>query len=354
SMGIYQAYLCTAVALLALRGLQLLLLSQSKDKALIQKMLRYAAGLLLALVLYLLINKALLALSGAQAAQYMGMSEMGKINPRLIPHLIKTCYLQFFGFLFTDMEQVVPGAMGVVNGLLLAFIVVAMSALPFFGKKRTRLQNACVALIFLALPLLLNSVYMMNAESTHMLMRYSMAFFYVLAGMLMELLPTLALSRPRAAARGASLAAAALVFLSGFSFTVYSNQLYFMLNTSYEGATEYASRVLYRLETAEGYDATEPVLFVGYVGTTDYGHLPDYFSHIRGSGISTHPYGVLVTDSHWKAFLRSYLGMPLLSPTDEQSALLRQSDAVKNMPRYPSDGCVQKLDGVWVVKLADE
>ena len=52
--------------------------------------------------------------------------------------------------------------------------------------------------------------------------------------------------------------------------------------------------------------------------------------------------------------LKGRLGIPFDgSVYVDQMMELMETEEFKSMPRYPADGCVQKIDDIWVIKVAD-
>lgn len=47
------------------------------------------------------------------------------------------------------------------------------------------------------------------------------------------------------------------------------------------------------------------------------------------------------------------LGVQLNECADETVRTISNSDAFKAMPNYPADGCIQTIDGVVTLKVAD-
>lgn len=47
------------------------------------------------------------------------------------------------------------------------------------------------------------------------------------------------------------------------------------------------------------------------------------------------------------------LGVQLNECADETVRAISNSDAFKAMPNYPADGCIQTIDGVVTLKVAD-
>ncbi len=350
SLGIYQAYLPLAVGWLAIRGLLHLLQGHRDGKALLLLALRYALTVLLALGAYLLVNRIVLASTGAALSDYMGVSAMGNVRLSNLGHLLKSAYLGFFDYYFAATLRYHGALALALNALVLAFDVGA--ALFLLLRRRRSVPVLLCALGMLALlPLLFDTVYLFNAEYVHRLMVFCLACPYWLAIALGTILAGEAGgARFPALRRGlAGLAACALLGLY-FGYTVYANQVYYILNLDFEATSQYASRVLYRLESREDFTMDTPVLFVGRAANSGYGSVA-FYKQIYPRFESQSPLSVMQSDSHVRGFLRSYLGVELAGPDEATAARLLASDAVAAMPAYPAQGAVQAVEGVLVVKL---
>lgn len=349
SLGIYQAYLPLMIGWLTIRGLQRLLREEEMPpRALLWLVARYAAALMLGAAAYLLINRLVIASEGVTLDSYMGVSTMGQVQLKNVGHLLKSAYLNFFKHYLTEAATLYGTLLAVFNGVVLAFDAVALVWLTF--SKRRGWFAALVAMGVLAmLPLLFDTIYLLNSDGVHQLMIYAIACPYWLALVLMNSLSEW--PRPRAAIRTSVAGVMVAVLLAVcFSYTVYANQLYYLLNLNFEATSQYASRVLYRLESREDYTADTPVLFVGSVGKSSYGIIPFYQqSFERLAQVS--PFFVLQSDSHTRGFFRSYLGVDFPMADAETNAAILSGDEVKAMPEYPAQGCMQMIDGVLVVKL---
>lgn len=349
SLGIYQAYLPLMIGWLTIRGLQRLLREEDMPpRALLWLGVRYAAALMLGAALYLLINRVVITSAGVTLDSYMGVSTMGQVKLQNIGHLLKTAYLNFFRHYLTDAATTYGVLLAVFNGIVLVFDVAALGWL-IFRRRRGWLTTLVAVGALCMLPLLFDTIYLLNSDGVHQLMIYSIACPYWLAIVLMNLLGEL--PRPRLAIRKALTGGMVAVLLAVcFSYTVYANQLYYLLNLNFEATSQYASRVLYRLESREDYTADTPVLFVGSAGNSAYGSIPFYqLSFARLAYVS--PFFVLQSDSHTRGFFRSYLGVDFPLADAETNAAILSSDEVKAMPEYPAQDCMRMIDGVLVIKL---
>ena len=352
SLGIYQAYLPLALGWLTVRGLQRLLTGRESNRALLALAARYALLFALGLSLYLGVLKVVVAVSQVPLSDYMGVSAIGQIDPRSIGHLLKTAYLRFFHHFLTEVGANQGGVMQALNVGVLAFDACAILWL-MVRRVSTTFQRLCTVAGLLLLPLLFDSIYLLNAATVHQLMTFCTACPYWLALVLAQAVREEA-GAPRfiGLRRGVAAAMACVLLATGFGYTVYANQVYYLYSLDFEATEQYASRLVARLESREDFTLTTPVLFAGKASRNPYGNIPFYKQGMPRFA-DMKPFSVLQSDSHTRGFMRSYLGLEFAAPDAATTEAILQSEQLAAMPAYPAQGCIQPMDGVLVVKLGN-
>ena len=61
----------------------------------------------------------------------------------------------------------------------------------------------------------------------------------------------------------------------------------------------------------------------------------------------------LITSGVRDNFIETFVGYELADLTDSEKQAIMDTQDYKNMPIYPHEGCVEKINGIWVVKLCD-
>ncbi len=123
-----------------------------------------------------------------------------------------------------------------------------------------------------------------------------------------------------------------------------------------ERVDAYYNRILARLE-AEGYEHGDAFLILGHSQDGDELLLPPEHYMMEDekyadfSGISPE-YGIL-TSGVRENYMRIYFGMevPRLDEKEKNAAL--ESGQFEKMPVYPKEGCVEKINGIWVIKISE-
>ena len=364
SLGTYQAYICFSIALMAMNVIRLLVLGTKSNRELGVVLLRYAASLALSAVLYLAVTKVVLLLTHQQITEYLGLSEMGRLQLADLPGRAYAAYEQFFRFLFVQSGRY-SGIWLSVAHLICGFTAVAgLVRLLFHWSARTRLQSVLLAIAIALIPLWFNSIYLTNAGVIHDLMIYPIACLYLLALLTWSLSDALlpnesatsaAAKRKRSLNALVSWAAIVTVFFSSLCWSVYTNQGYFVLYTKYENVYAFAERIVDRIETDPQYKVGMPVAVLGepdvnYPATK----AREYKTLDFSSGFqSEYDYDIFRSDIHFHEFSRVYLGVAFEKISTPQINDIVGTDAFQVMPSFPYSGCIQVINGTLVVKLGD-
>ena len=61
----------------------------------------------------------------------------------------------------------------------------------------------------------------------------------------------------------------------------------------------------------------------------------------------------LITSGVRDNFIKTYVGFDVGETTFEEKKAIMLTSEFADMPVYPTEGCIKKIDGIWVVKLCD-
>ena len=61
----------------------------------------------------------------------------------------------------------------------------------------------------------------------------------------------------------------------------------------------------------------------------------------------------LITSGVRYRFVKTFLGEELANLSHEEVTEIMETSSYKEMPVFPQEGCVQQIDGVWVVKMCN-
>ena len=249
------------------------------------------------------------------------------------------------------------GAPTLFNIVLVVLFVIVAVLLLMWKKAFSEVLRGILAIILLAIfPLALGLVYMMAPELSHastvMIYSYSVFYFFLIAGMERIAVGT------EGNKKVASLFIASLIFIllileSYASARVIGNS-YYRSYVAQNRVMQYYNRIISKLEDG-GYKYGEPMTILG-------GFYPDplpvaahdmhasYLADFEGATLEE----LLFLPTHRDRFIQIWFGMDTGDITDDKKEKLMETDAFKEMPIYPEDGCVKQIDGIWVVKLNED
>ena len=146
------------------------------------------------------------------------------------------------------------------------------------------------------------------------------------------------------------------VLLESYTSYLVINEAYYRMSVAYERTAAFFNRILVRLEQEEGFAYGEKIAILGefyYVDNpspieiNDLGD--DRFREMSGVALENG----MITSGVRDNFIRMYLGFELPSVSDTEKEEIMQSLQYKEMPCYPDVGAIQKINGIWVIKLCD-
>ena len=347
-LALYQSYIQFAV------GLYLLLLLQSAlQGAEWRPWLRQGVGALLTLalgaVLYVVSLKVSLALTGYQLADTgNGLAQMFRLGPAAVLGGIPATYGNFFKTLLGYSGW---NDRGMRAATALLFVLAALAGLRWLVVLHDRKAAAAAVVLVALLPAAANVTDVINTGATVALrMAGSLAIVVPFAIAVIDAAPALT---ERAFSWGMALCTAfCAVLLRGFAVQV-NNDAAVMLKQK-TTVVNLANRLCTRLEENADYQNGAEVVILGEPKRGAYpeesplkpmaGELAQFGPLSYDPTFNAHGWYVLVWDE---------LGVQLNECADETVRAISNSDAFKAMPNYPADGCIQTIDGVVTLKVAD-
>lgn len=355
-LGTYQAYICFAIGLFifcifldALQGRQI--------KNLLLNMGKAVAVLGVSVFSYIMLSR--LIFPDIVNTEYAGAGAMGKIVLSELPREIARCYKRLLEYFILKPFSFVSAPAHIVNilvCLLLAGLFVWLMAAKKMYRKKFHF-TICI-LTMAAAPLGIAFVYVMSPQASFsMLMFFQYVLVYVFLMVLVEnLWKERAEGKFLSVKKAVSILASCLLLLTGCFHYVVTGEAYFRMDMAKERVDAYYNRILAKLE-AEGYEHGDAFLILGHSQDGDELLLPPEHYMMEDekyadfSGISPE-YGIL-TSGVRENYMRIYFGMevPRLDEKEKNAAL--ESGQFEKMPVYPKEGCVEKINGIWVIKISE-
>lgn len=351
--GGYQAFICCAIGLLLMDCI-LDLFTDRSIREIVGKGCKYIFIIISSLLLYYLILLVLLKVHGMGLTPYQGIDSMGIGNIKGFLAQIPTAY-ENFGQYFTA-SRYSAGFYQTVQVLFSALSFGALCYLAVITKLyRDRCRFALLLVGCLLLPLALNFITVISVEANvHALMIYAFVLQYVFMIKLIEL----ALQRMIAAGVSdwpamhlTGIILAGLLLWNNFCV---SNMAYLRLQVTYENSFALANRIAARIEILDGYAPNLPVAIVGEASRSLYGGTISDFSQINSLS-GTNDWLLYSPEPHVRTreYIKTYIGLRMPEPSDEQKAFISESGILDTMGSYPDQTSVQMYEGIIIVKLSD-
>jgi hypothetical protein len=195
-----------------------------------------------------------------------------------------------------------------------------------------------------------------------MLMLYAYVLVYVIVLALLERciadwkrLNT-AVKWKRRASQGIVVITVATMFVSCYTDYLLTNKAYLRTDVATERVKAYFNRVISLAEASEGFKHDDKITILGefyYKDNPSSVELDIFDSEdLRElSGVALE--NGLITSGVRDNFIRTFIGYETARLSDSEKQELMDTDEYKNMPVYPENGCVQKINGIWVVKMCN-
>ena len=144
------------------------------------------------------------------------------------------------------------------------------------------------------------------------------------------------------------------LFLVAYQNYLVTNEAYFRMDIAFQRTVAYYERLIARLEQTEGYQYGEAVFIAG-----DFYYV-DNPSPIEKVSMNDEKYrefsGIalengMITAGVRNHFVETYLGISMPEISQGQKEQIRNSTEYQNMSVYPTEGCVMKIQDVWVIRL---
>ena len=405
--GIYQAYLPVMLTLEIL----ILLQKERTGEGSFRSWLGPLLGSVCGLSLYLVLMKLSLALTGKELYAYRGVDTLGAGNFGY-PERIAMAYRMFFNqdsflaYRGSDDYQLFMWSMKPVYCVLIALLLGMnvlllfrsfFSPLPAAGTaagsgtaakrpvifKRSGLLRTCILLLLF--PLTVNFIFVMTDYDVYDLMLYGEVMIFVmllwLVQQFLEIAPLRrrlldfpgflsnscrslsdsadaeALRRSRSVFHAGTVRrllpemlraiSCFLVLYSVLFYVRYDNLCYYKAGRMQEAAISYDNVLITRIQTLEGYDPSLPVCFLNeFEKDTSFLAADEELSRVR---ITPYDGTEIINDYSWVSFMKVHCGY---SPrVIEDYGQYDSYVADTQMPRYPSEGSIQIIDGVIVVNF---
>lgn len=354
SLGVYQAYfpdtVCILLMIVILKAAFGNLKDQKQWKEFFLMIVRFLVVMAAGIVVYFLINKAVLAVTQIQLTSYQGGDTMGKITVTQLIDAVRHCYKSFFDLGFSDVMGINYNRT-VKRLIKLVWILFAAGIGAYLIlKKKEYLNKVIVVCGMLVFPVAMFLIYVMAPNSyCYTLMAYSVVFFFVFFLLWMDACfreLKLHAGIKSVVAWVSAVLTAALVIV----FVWYANGNYMALEYTKYHDFSYVQTLITQIRSVEDYSEDKTVIVVGTQindSTNGMGSLIGDTFIVGGKSDTNLGYNSLLY------LMSDYLGFSPYYGTYEEIQNWMQREVVKEMPSYPADGSIQVIDDTIIVKLSD-
>lgn len=349
SVSIYQSYISVAACLLVLVLIRKLLLGED-PVAVLKKGIGYVLFLVVSLGAYYLATQVILVVKDVTFNDYAADSI--SFSPAYILEGIKLAYLNFARFFYWAHHRLMPTRFSRLLHMALFAAIAVMLLLQATKQKQSRsLRILLLAVLVILLPLAINCMYMITAESSiHTLVLYSFVSIYILAAMLVDqLLANTELHKlpellRRLSVDGSALAMALIIFINIYT----ANTSYLAMHLRYENAYSFYSSLTAQIrQIPEFQEGTRLAVVGNWQSPGFYANRMEFTEYLVGVK------GFLPDSYTANSFMEYYIGFPAEFVTTEEAEALRKTEAYQNMNIYPYYSSIAVIDDVIVVKLSE-
>lgn len=367
-LSTYQAYVTCAVALIIILLMRKILFEAEKPKNIIFAVLRFAIALGVAAVAYFLLIRFLAQIGGiplytrgvADGPLFSGFGEF--INSvywavrKAVVYYVKPGESSYYPVLSTVAFWLIGAA-----GVGLTIYTVAKNKI-----YKSKLNLALLAVLAIVLPLAINMLYVTinTILQVHVLMQFSFALPLIYVISLMDtLLPKREtageeIKEPQAkeGKKKKMLAVTSWVVVLAFVVVLFNNWIlansaYMGMKKAYDESLLLANRVVYTMESTEGYSNQLPVCLIGNLGGANYPFTRTGFDNLYNMVGAGYPLSYsIIAFLPW--FLNEQMGIVANDQGVEFAANMATDPRVQAMPIFPTPGYVSIIDGILVVKFS--
>ena len=358
SLGIYQCFIFVAVTL-AMMVCILDLLNERSFREVFTAGLKAIGMFLLGGLLYFLIMKIILALSGVVLTKgdYNSLDRMQALTLDTFLPQILSAYRDWATRLMNAYSAYPSILTRGITALLLTGVVLLV-ATSLLNQKIGLAEKALCVLLVLLLPLGMNMIHVMTVGKNHDLMTYPIWLGYILALLLADRLwqhwknadgheKTVRLAKLQRAV------CMVLVLILVYGNVRFSNGMYMKKALEHEAYMSLMTRIIARMETLEDYVPGETeVIFVGLPENL-HEVMPGFKDYWNVTGMTKSDMIYFGAQDRFQAYFDYMMGLPIRLAEDLSWTSVEQLEVVQQMPVYPSQGFMQMLDGVLIVKLGN-
>jgi hypothetical protein len=360
-LGTYQSYISFAITLMLL-GMVSDLIEGKKFPQMLKHGIICVAVLGVSVIVYMRLSH--IIYPNIDNETYGGVGNMGQIAVSEMPVLVARCYKRFLEYFLWKPFAFVTKTAQAANIGVCGLAVLLFGILTVQRKLyKDILSYILLVIVCLFVPLAAAFIYFMAPEVDYsMLMLYAYVLIYVLVLSLLEkcMRDWKKLGKDKKWQRNLAqtivIFTAAVMFVSCYTDYLLTNKAYLRTDIATQRVAAYFNRVIEMAESSEGFEKDDKITILGefyYKDNPSSVELDIFDSEdLRElSGVALE--NGLITSGVRDNFIRTFIGYETARLSDSEKQEIVDTDEYKNMPVYPENGCVQKINGIWVVKMCN-
>lgn len=348
SLGIYQAYVPLTISIFVLLLIRRAIIGEDTVWTLIRKGLVYCAALIMGLVMYVVLLKIGLGITGEELSGYQGIDQMGVSSLANFPRLLKeTVYLfcmmplrDYCGLAGTPLIKLLYLLLGGASVLLLSALLRM--------KVKDNLKKAFVLVLCALFPIAANFVVIMCSDSwLYTLMLYGMVMVPCLPILLADILITELPEEKRNAIAVKAVALMTAALIGGYAYG--TNVHYMYMHYATRQTENYLSSLVTQVRMTEGFDTDKEWAMIGDIEDP---LLRSWWQYeMDYSGIEFTQF--LINRATWVDWVRHYYGYTFSTSNKEEILELSASEEVRQMPCWPNEGSIKVIGDRVVIKCQE-
>lgn len=342
SLSIYQAFIGVTLGLCVIYAVFQLLEKNSAKKVILNLMEDFF-WIFIGMIFYMLLTKIILWANGLNFTSRFGADNFGIIS--IIEGLISKCviaYKTFFEFYFKD--SIILNSLwnrDFLNFLIFLLIIIFGFVIVYknavYKKKMTLILLAFLLLIY---PLTVNAIELIIVSNINLFMSSPLLLVYIVALICVE-----KITKKESLLKYVIF----LVIIAIIYVNIYSvNASYQTRKQVFENYYATAIQVSSDIKETVGYSSSDRYLFGGQIKFSAF--MAPYSN--GGTALYYETWGDVGDIWQNFQFFRIYLGENYNMVSSEEANTILNSKEYQNMPAYPDEGYINKINGVNVIKLS--
>lgn len=349
SLGIYQAYLPFGATLYVVLLILELYNKKSECIQIVKKAVKSLGILIVGVVIYYILMKLSLMVTGQELADYKGTGQMGNISISLLPQIVTKMFTDGFGVVFNNNLEISYNLLLKVGYAMLYIVdvVILIISCRCFCKKKEAGKAGLLLLLIVAFLVSVNSIFIMCPadDAIYVLMTYAYTFLIILPICIVDKLFMESEIGKYRLITGMEYVVIGMAFLMVLTYCHFANAQYLSIQLSFEQAKGFYTTLITQIKSVEGYSDDMPIAVIE--SNTDIKDDTLYRNDVMDVFDISGRDEVLAETYSREYLLAYYCGFsPEYISADELP-----EEITAAMPVYPEQGSIKVIDHVIAVKL---